>query len=88
MKQLEDTRVLPVFYSDNYISLVPGESREITIEAATKDITGQPTILVDGYNIDVNPVSTPTGIALNQNAQPAHWPASNLVPNPPVESSK
>jgi len=75
-------RVLPVFYSDNYISLVPGESRELTIEAATKDISGEPSILVDGYNIAVNPVSTPISIGLNENAQPGHWPASNLVPNP------
>jgi beta-mannosidase len=76
----QDTRVLPVFYSDNYISLVPGESREITIEAATKDVAGDPLILVDGYNVAVNPVSTPVSISLNENAQPAHWPASNLVP--------
>lgn len=80
--EVQDTRVLPVFYSDNYISLVPGESREITIEAATKDLAGDPSILVDGYNVDVNPVSNPISIGLNENAQPAHWPASNLVPNP------
>jgi hypothetical protein len=24
-------RILPAFYSDNYVSLLPGESREITI---------------------------------------------------------
>ena len=83
--KLEDTRVLPVFYSDNYLTLAPNESREITIEAATKDIVGDfipfhPLILVDGYNISINPVSTPIPIALNQNAQPDHWPASNLVP--------
>jgi beta-mannosidase len=79
----EDTRVLPVFYSDNYISLVPGEAREIIIEAATKDLAGEPAILVDGYNVAVNPISTPISIGLNENAQPAHWPASNLVPSQP-----
>lgn len=76
----KDTRVLPVFYSDNYISLAPGESRQITIEAATKDIAAKPAILVDGYNIAVNPVSGTISISLNENAQPAHWPASNLIP--------
>jgi beta-mannosidase len=75
-------RVLPVFYSDNYVSLVPGESREVTIEAATKDLAGDPSILVDGYNIGINAVTAPVSISLNENAQPAHWPASNLVPNP------
>jgi hypothetical protein len=51
-------RVLPVFYSDNYISLTPGESREVTIEAAQSDLAGQaPLLLVDGWNVTVNPVS-------------------------------
>ena len=74
-------RVLPVFYSDNYISLVPGESRSVTIEAASKDLQGdEPLVELDGYNIDVKAVDGPVSIALNQNAQPAHWPATNIVP--------
>jgi mannosylglycoprotein endo-beta-mannosidase len=74
-------RVLPAFYSDNYISLVPGESSTVTIEAATKDLQGdEPLIEMDGYNIDVAAVEGPVSIALNQNAQPSHWPASNIVP--------
>ncbi|HTS05341.1 MAG TPA: glycoside hydrolase family 2 TIM barrel-domain containing protein [Candidatus Eisenbacteria bacterium] len=74
-------RVLPVFYSDNYLSLVPGESSTVTIEAATKDLQGdEPLVEVDGYNIDVAPVEGPVSIALNMNAQPSHWPASNIVP--------
>ncbi len=77
----QDTRVLPVFYSDNYISLVPGETREITIEAATKDLADDsPLIAIDGFNIDVKPSSGEVSIAPNLNAQPMHWPASNLVP--------
>src|SRR5206468_7887104 len=44
-------RVLPVFYSDNYISLVPGESCTVSIEAATKDLQGEEALVeVDGYN--------------------------------------
>lgn len=75
-------RVLPVFYSDNYISLVPGESATVTIEAATKDLQGdQPLVEVDGYNVDVNPVDGPVSVALNENAQPSRWPASNIVPD-------
>jgi beta-mannosidase len=73
-------RVLPVFYSDNYLSLAPGESRSVTVEAATKNIAGEPLLLVDGYNVDVAPVSGPVAVKLNDNAQPMHWPASNLVP--------
>ena len=74
-------RVLPVFYSENYISLVPGESRTVTIETATKDLQGdEPLVEVDGYNVDIKPVDGPVGVALNVNAQPSHWPASNIVP--------
>ncbi len=75
-------RVLPAFASDNYISLVPGESRTVQIEAATKDLQGDdPLVEVDGFNVDVKPVDSPVSIALNQNAQPSHWPESNIVPD-------
>jgi beta-mannosidase len=75
-------RVLPVFYSDNYVSLVPGESRIITIEVATHDLNGDtPLIEVDGFNVEVKPVDGPVSFATNTNAQPSHWPASNIVPD-------
>jgi mannosylglycoprotein endo-beta-mannosidase len=74
-------RVLPVFYSDNYVSLVPGETRTVTVEAATKELAGEaPEILVDGFNVDVKPVEGQVSVRLNENAQPMHWPASDLVP--------
>jgi beta-mannosidase len=74
-------RVLPVFYSDNYISLVPGESSTVSIEAATKDLQGDlPLVELDGFNVDVKPVDGPVSIVANVNAQPSHWPASNIVP--------
>jgi beta-mannosidase len=75
-------RVLPVYYSDNYISLVPGESSTISIEAATKDLQGElPLVEVDGYNVDVNPVDGAVAIVANVNAQPSHWPPSDIVPD-------
>jgi mannosylglycoprotein endo-beta-mannosidase len=75
-------RVLPVFYSDNYISLLPGDSSTVSIEAATKDLQGDsPLIEVDGYNVDVKSVDDPVSIVANVNAQPSHWPASNIVPD-------
>jgi hypothetical protein len=73
-------RVLPVFYSDNYISLVPGESRTITIDAAAADLKGDaPFITVDGWNIGLqNSSSSPIPVMLNINAQVDHWPVTNL----------
>jgi mannosylglycoprotein endo-beta-mannosidase len=74
-------RVLPVFYSDNYISLAPGKASTVTIEAENKDLQGdEPLVEVDGYNVDVKPVDGPVAIALNSNAQPSHWPESQIVP--------
>ncbi len=75
-------RVLPVFYSDNYMSLVPGESRQVRMEAATEDLHGEaPLLLVDGYNVEVgSEAEGAVAVGPNMNAQPMHWPASNLVP--------
>jgi mannosylglycoprotein endo-beta-mannosidase len=75
-------RVLPVFYSDNYISLVPDKSSTVSIEAATKDLQGdQPLVELDGFNVDVKPVDGPVAIAPNLNALPSHWPATDIVPD-------
>jgi mannosylglycoprotein endo-beta-mannosidase len=74
-------RVLPVFYSDNYLTLVPGESRTVTIEVATKNLGGAaPEIAVDGYNVDVSGRDSQVAVVPNLNAQPEHWPASQIVP--------
>ena len=73
-------RVLPVFYSDNYISLTPGETRTVTITFATTDLHGdQPLITLDGWNTGVAPTHA-AGIAikLNTDAQPSHWPVTGL----------
>jgi mannosylglycoprotein endo-beta-mannosidase len=80
-QQKSGRRVLPVFYSDNYISLLPGESSTVAVEAATQDLQGDsPLIELDGYNVDVKPVDGPVSIVANVNAQPSHWPASDIVP--------
>ncbi len=45
-------RVLPAFYSDNYISLVSGESRTVTIEFENMFLNGEkPKLLLEGWNI-------------------------------------
>ena len=68
--------MLPVFYSANYLSLAPGESRTVTIDAALADLGGdQPLVTLDGWNTDVTPVD---GLAPNVDAQPGHWPVTGL----------
>jgi beta-mannosidase len=51
-KAASNQRVLPVYYSDNYISLLPGESRTINIDAAAADLGDEkPAIALDGWNV-------------------------------------
>ena len=74
-------RILPAFASDNYLSLVPGERRAVTITMPTKALGQQiPVLLVDGFNVSVGESTGPIAVKLNENAQPMHWPASSLVP--------
>lgn len=45
-------RILPVFYEDNYFSLLPGESRTVSMEFAVANLAGeQPKLAMDGWNI-------------------------------------
>ena len=43
-------RVLPAFYSDNYLWLLPGESRDITVSWSDRAPV-VPQVLVNGYNL-------------------------------------
>jgi hypothetical protein len=73
-------RVLPAYYSDNYVSLVPNETRTITIEAALRDFDGEDAVVVfDGWNVTVAPASfAGDSVAPNPKAQPDRWPATGL----------
>ncbi len=79
-RKLTNKRVLPVFYDNNYVSLIPGESRVIHIEADTKDLHGEPPMVtVDGFNVTVKPMTgVGISIATNTDADPAHWPVTGL----------
>ena len=64
------TRVLPAYFSDNYISLVPGELRELTVEASTSDLAGErPLITLDGWNVRVgqNPLDDASAVQVITN---------------------
>lgn len=73
-------RVLPVFYSDNYISLVPGQTRTIVIHAALSEFYGQDAqIMVDGWNTTVAPEKFGSvSVAPNLEAEPGLWPDTGL----------
>jgi hypothetical protein len=45
-------RILPAIYSDNYVALMPGETRMIQTELDDADTRGEaPTIVVSGFNL-------------------------------------
>lgn len=68
-RAVSGARVLPVFYSDNYISLLPGESRTVTVQANADDLAGEaPLLAVDGWNIQAVPaVASGSNVAVMPN---------------------
>ncbi|MGA2570435.1 MAG: sugar-binding domain-containing protein [Terracidiphilus sp.] len=80
LRRKSGARVLPVFYSDNYVALVPDETKTLTIDAAQADFKGEDAlIVVDGWNVTVAPASFPgVSVAPNLDAQPDRSPATGL----------
>jgi exo-1,4-beta-D-glucosaminidase len=53
LKGKDGAEVLPIFFDDNYISLLPGEKREITVHVRKSDLgAAKPVLAVDGFNVD------------------------------------
>ncbi len=46
-----DSRILPAYYSDNYISLLPGQSADVTIAAPESESSGAIKVGVRGWNV-------------------------------------
>ncbi|HEY4785486.1 MAG TPA: glycoside hydrolase family 2 TIM barrel-domain containing protein [Bacteroidales bacterium] len=44
-------RILPVFYSDNYISVLPGEEKTVTIDYSPSEVTGKALVSIKGWNV-------------------------------------
>ncbi len=80
LRRKSGERVLPAYYSDNYISLVPGESRTITIEADASAFNGEDALVdFDGWNVTVAPAQfAGVSVAPNLDAQPDRWPQTGL----------
>ena len=77
-------RVLPVFYSDNYLSLLPGELKKLTVEAAAADLEGDaPVLAVDGWNVDIQS-TVGTGVRIEANSDAQVSPGA--APAAPAES--
>ncbi len=64
-------RVLPVFYSDNYVSLLPGESTALKVEASVEDLDGEePLLALDGWNVTLAAGNSPVKVVMNPSFAP------------------
>jgi hypothetical protein len=51
-KGKEGEEVLPSFWSDNYFSILPGKTKELTVEFQKSGLVGEEAYLkLDGWNI-------------------------------------
>jgi hypothetical protein len=52
VKSSDGSRILPAYFSDNYVSLLPGESREIDLEYPVSAADGAtPQLTLRGFNL-------------------------------------
>jgi len=78
-RQRSGERVLPAYYTANYVSLVPGESRVIEVEADAAALGGDtPLLAVDGWNTTVDARAFPQngGAAVGPNTEAMVDPAA------------
>ncbi len=52
LKAKDGPEILPVFWDDNYMSLLPGEKREVGVHVRKSDLgNAKPVLAIDGYNV-------------------------------------
>jgi exo-1,4-beta-D-glucosaminidase len=52
LKVQDGPEILPVFWDDNYLCLLPGEKRRVTVKVRKSDLgSAQPVLAVDGFNV-------------------------------------
>jgi len=56
-KNVSGDLVLPVYWQDNYFSLLPGEKQRVKVEFDVKDLAAEkPLLVIDGWNIKTEQV--------------------------------
>ena len=52
LKSKDSAEILPVFWEDNYLCLLPGEKREVRVHVRKSDLgDAKPVLAVDGFNV-------------------------------------
>lgn len=52
VNKITKKRILPVFYSDNYVSILPGEEKTVFIDYTAKDNINSAEVSLCGWNVD------------------------------------
>ncbi len=52
LENADGSRILPALYQDNYVSLLPGETRRIEISFPTTAAKGRPQVALRGFNVE------------------------------------
>jgi exo-1,4-beta-D-glucosaminidase len=53
VKAKDGAEILPVFWEDNYLCLLPGEKRQVSVRARKSDLgEAKPELAVDGFNVE------------------------------------
>ncbi len=56
VREKSGDRILPVFYNDNYFTLMPGEQRTVQTELNHADTRGErPRMVISGFNLEATP---------------------------------
>ena len=61
VRDADGEELLPVLWEDNYLALMPGETRTVTARYAAGTATGRTTLKIGGWN--VTPLTSPTAAA-------------------------
>jgi exo-1,4-beta-D-glucosaminidase len=52
LRRKDGAEILPAFWDDNYLCLLPGEKRQITVHVRKSDLgNAKPAVAVDGFNV-------------------------------------
>jgi hypothetical protein len=54
LERADSSQVLPAYYSDNYISLLPGEERTVTVKFPAEQPSGKLRLRLRGWNVVKN----------------------------------
>ena len=81
LRRSSGERVLPAYYSGNYVSLLANETKVICIEAAGDALgASAPIIALDGWNVAASASAAVPGVQIitNVEALPSHSPVTGL----------